>query len=439
MVRSQPLNTFRAMAIPAPIHTLIWRRWKATAAQLERVELAPFRASIAAHVSTIMTGHIAVPALESDANIPTTLSYSISTELLRHQMGFAGLLVTDSLDMAGIAARYSPGEIAVRSIIAGADVLLGPPIPDAAMAALRDATRSGRLPISRIDEAVGRILGAKARLGLHESSTVNLAALPQVFGRPEFAAVAQDIADRGITLLHDASNLLPLDATQPTRALLVAIAGDPDTRPGEEFEREISWRVDFLNTLRFDTRFSPVKPLAKSLGLSPAVPALEAEIPPPETYDVMIVALFVRVADRKGSVGLPAEQAEFVHRLLARDASGKPVLVVCFGSPYVAARFPEAKTWLAAFSNAGVAQRAAARALFGEVAIGGSIPVNVPGIASIGDGLRVAADPMMLVSAGAAGAPLGVPLGSPLMTSYSLPHLHCSIVPSPITRSPAEL
>ena len=371
-------------------------------AQLDRVELAPFRAAIFAGVSTIMTGHIAVPALEPDEHLPTTLSAAISTCLLRDELDFDGLLVTDSLDMAGIAARYSPAEVAVRAMLAGADVLLSPPVPEAALAALREAAAGGRLPMARIDDAVTRILRAKARLGLHESSAISLAALPQAFARLEFARAAQDIADRGITLLRDVPRLLPLDATRPARALLVAIAGDSDSCPGEAFEREIRWRVDFLNTLRFDTRFTTVKPLAKSSGLSPAAPALESEIPPPESYDFMIVALFVRVADRKGSVGLPNDQAEFVHRLLANDGSGKPIIVVCFGSPYVAARFPEAKTWLAAFSNAGVAQLAAARALFGEIAIGGSIPVNVPGIATLGEGLRVAADPMTLAPGGSA-------------------------------------
>jgi CubicO group peptidase (beta-lactamase class C family) len=250
-------------------------------------------------------------------------------------------------------------------------------------------------------------LRAKARLGLHQRSEVSLAALPEVFGRPEFARAALDIGDRGVTLLRDAPRLLPLDATRPTRALLVAIAGDPDACPGEDFEREIRWRVDFLHTLRFDTRFAPVTPSAEQAALSsvaagaPATAAVATgvatpTVPPPESYDVMIVALFVRVADRKGSIGLPNDQAEFVHRLLAADMRGKPVIVVCFGSPYVLARFPEAKTWLGAFSNAGVAQRAAARAMFGEVAIGGRIPVNVPGAAALGDGLRVPADPMTL-------------------------------------------
>jgi beta-N-acetylhexosaminidase len=394
-------------------------------AHLDRIDLPPFRAAIAAGVGTIMTGHIAVPALEPDENVPATLSARIATGLLRDEMRFDGVIVTDSLDMGGVTMRYSPAEAAVRSILAGADVLLTPAVPDAALAGLREAAASGRLPISRIDDAVTRVLRAKARLGLHRRSEVSLAALPEVFGRTEFARDALDIADRGVTLLRDAARLLPLDATRPMRALLVAIAGDPDTCPGEEFEREIRWRVDFLHTLRFDTRFGPVTPLAEQTALPSSVtdsvagpatrapapvptpvpapprapvatPVAAANVPPAESYDVMIVALFVRVADRKGSIGLPNDQAEFVHRLLASDAGGKPVIVACFGSPYVLARFPEAKTWLAAFSNAGVAQCAAARAMFGEIAIGGRIPVNVPGAAALGDGLRVPAEAMTL-------------------------------------------
>jgi beta-N-acetylhexosaminidase len=363
-------------------------------AHFDRVELPPFRAAISAGVGTIMTGHIAAPALESDATVPATLSAQITTRLLRDELNFGGLIVTDSLDMAGVAARYPPAEVAVRAILAGADVLLTPPSPDAALAGLREAAASGRLPVSRIDAAVRRVLRAKAELGLHQHRHVDVSALPEVFGRAEFKRAASDIANRGITLLRDAPRLLPLDATRPARALLVAIAGDPSVHPGRDFERELGWRVDFLEALRFDTRFSAVNSRA---------------IPPPESYDVMIVALFVRVADRKGSVGLPQEQAELVHRLLAHDAPiagggaarepAKPAIVVCFGSPYIIARFPEAQTWLAAFSDAEVAQRAAARALFGQIATGGRIPVNVPGAASLGDGIDLCAKAMTLEAA----------------------------------------
>src|SRR6266849_6568503 len=357
-------------------------------ARLERVELAPFRAAIAAGVSTIMTGHLAVPAIEPDPDVPATLSPKILTELLRRQMGFEGVVVTDALDMGGVTVRYPPAEVAVRAILAGVDVLLVPPAPEAALVALAEAVASGRIPKSRVDEAVTRVLRAKARLGLHKQKLVDLNAIATQFGRPEFLRQAQDIADRGVTLLRDTPHALPLDATRPMRVLLVVISGDSDPYPGEDLERESRWRVDSLEVVRTDTRFVKVETV---------------KLPPPDSYDVAIAALFVRVADRKGTVGLPEGQAALVNELLA---ARKPVVVAAFGSPYLIERFPAAKTWLAVFSTFDVAQRAAARALFGQVAVSGRLPVSVPGVSpvglKIGDGLSIAASPMKLRPAGAA-------------------------------------
>ena len=361
---------------------------KGDRARLERVELLPFRAAIRAGASAVMTGHLAVPALEPDAKLPVTLSESITTGTLRREIGFEGLVVTDDLDMGGLSAEYSPAEIAVRAILAGSDVLLAPPEPDAALAGLREAAASGRLPLARIDEAVTRILRAKARLGLYENSSVNLAALADTFGRPEFAGAAQDIADRGVTLLRDTAHVLPLDSTRPTRALLVAVAGDPDRLPAEALESGIRDRVDSLQVLRYDTRYNGIDGL---------------KLPAAESYDVMILAISVRTADRKGIPSLTPEQGAAVHHLLA---TGKPVVVACFGSPYLVAQFPDAKTWLAAFSSTDVVQRAAGRAIFGQIAIGGKIPVSVPGVVTAGSGLDVAAKPMKLAAPAAMNAQL---------------------------------
>jgi beta-glucosidase-like glycosyl hydrolase/CubicO group peptidase (beta-lactamase class C family) len=349
--------------------------------RLNRVELVPFRAAIAAGTSTIMTGHLAVPAIEPNAELPATLSPAVLTGLLRNEMGFDGIIVTDAMEMGGITSRYPPAEAAVRAIEAGADVLLVPPVVDAALAALNDAVASGRIPVARIDESVRRILRAKARLGLHKQRLVDLNALNTAFGRPEYQHQALEISDRGVTLLRDAAHLVPLDATRRRRALLLAVAGDPDPYPAEFFEREIRWRVDSLAVLRTDTQF--VKPET-------------VQLPPPESYDVAIAALFVRVMNNKGTVALPENQAALVNQLLA---SGKPVVVVSFGNPYLIARFPEAKTWLAVFSTVDIAQRSAGRALFGQVAIAGKIPVSVPGVAQLGDALSVAANPMTLRAA----------------------------------------
>ncbi|MGB2886202.1 MAG: glycoside hydrolase family 3 N-terminal domain-containing protein [Candidatus Acidiferrales bacterium] len=346
--------------------------------RLESVELVPFRAAIAAGVSSIMTGHLAVPAFEPDPSVPATLSPHILTDLLRKELGFEGLLVTDALDMGGVTNVFPPGEAAVRSIAAGADVLLLSPTPDAAITGLEDAVNSGRLSISRVDDSVRRILRAKSRLGLVKEREVDVGKLNTKFGRPEFSQQAQDIADRGITLLRDQDRVLPLDATKPLRVLLVQLSGDPDPWPGPDFEQEIRQRVDSLTTLRADTQFVKVGTV---------------QLPPPETYDIAIAALYVRVADRKGNVGLPDDQAELMNRLLA---AGKPSVIACFGSPYLIERFPAARAWIASFGTPEVSQRAMGRALFGQVAIAGQIPVTVPGVVKRGDGMRVPANPMQL-------------------------------------------
>jgi beta-N-acetylhexosaminidase len=352
-------------------------------AELEGTELVPFRAAIATGVSAIMPGHLSVPAWEPDSNVPATLSKNILTGLLRHEMKFRGLIVTDAMDMGGVTSLYPPGEAAVRSVEAGADVLLMSPVPDAAMAGLEEAVGSGRLSVSRIDDSVRRILQAKAQLGLDKKRLVDVSKVNEKFGLPEYEAQAQSIADRSVTLLRDSPGLLPLDLSRPVRVLLVSLSADPDPYPGETIEPELRRVVDSLKALRADTQFSTVGSL---------------QLPPPNSYDVAIAALFVRVADRKGNVGFPGDQQSIVNQLLA---AGKPTVVVSFGSPYLIESFPNAHTWLAEFSTNDVSQRAVARALFGQVAISGQIPVTVPGTVKREDGLRIAADPMTLKPASA--------------------------------------
>jgi beta-N-acetylhexosaminidase len=352
--------------------------------ELDGTELVPFRAAIAAGVDSIMPGHLAVPALEPDAAVPATLSHKILTGLLRDEMEFRGLIVTDAMDMAGVTSLYTPGEAAVRAVEAGADVLLMPPVADAAMAGLEKAVASGRLSMARVDESVRRILGAKAGLGLNKQRLVNVEHISDKFGLPVFDAQAENIADRGVTLLRDSQNLLPLDATRPLRVLLVALSADPDPYPGETIEPAIRREMDSVTVLRADTQFRNVSTL---------------RLPDPSTYDVAIATLFVRVADRKGNVGFPEDQRDFVNRLLA---AGKPTVIASFGSPYLIERFPNAPSWLAEFSTNDVSQRAVARALFGQLEIGGQIPVTVPGTVERGAGIHLAANPMILQPAPAA-------------------------------------
>src|SRR6266850_2326756 len=350
---------------------------RADRARLDQLELVPFRAAIAMQVDSIMTGHLNVPALEPDPNTPATLSHNILTDLLRNQLGYQGLIVTDAMDMGGITVRYAPGEAAVRAVVAGADALLMPPVPDAAFEALQAAVKSGRISKERLDASVRRILQAKARLGLNKNKLVDVNAINQKFGSAAWQKEAQEISDRGVTLLRDTPHRLPLDGTKPSRALLLAFYADPEPYPGEDLERELRSRFDSVTTLRADTRF---------------VNASSLKLPPPESYDVAILALFVRVSDRKGNVDVPAEQAALAEQIYK---TGKPVITVGFGSPYLIERFPQAETWLAAFGISDVAQISVARALFGEIPARGELPVTIPGVnLQAGFGIELPPNPM---------------------------------------------
>jgi len=347
--------------------------------RLERLELVPFRAAISSGVSSVMTGHLSVPAIEPDLNTPATLSQNILTGLLRQELGYQGLIVTDAMEMGGITVRFSPGEAAVRAVAAGVDCVLMSPVPDAAFEALQGAVKSGRISKERLDESVRRILQAKARLGLNTSRLVDVNALNHKFGTAPWQKEAQEISDRGVTLLRDTPHRLPLDGTKPLRALLLAFYADPEPYPGEDLERELRNRFDSVTTLRADTRF---------------VNAGILRLTPPDSYDVAIVAFFVRVSDRKGNVDVPAEQAALAEQVFK---TGKPVITVGLGSPYLIERFPQAETWLAAFGISDVAQISVARALFGEIPVRGHLPVTVPGVnLKAGFGIEVPTNPMTL-------------------------------------------
>src|SRR5882757_2814091 len=352
---------------------------RADRARLESLELVPFRAAIAAGAGSVMTGHLSVPALEPDPNTPATLSSNILNGVLRHDLGFQGLVVTDAMDMGGITVRFAPGEAAVRAVLAGAGCLLMPPVPDAAYEALQHAVKSGRISRERLDASVRRILEAKARLGLNKNRLVDVNDINAHFAELGWEKQAQDISDRGITLLRDTPRRLPLDGTKPARALLLAFYADPEPTPGEDLERELRRRFDSLTVLRADTRFRD---------------AANLKLPSPDSYDVAIVALFVRVSDRKGNVDVPGEQAAFAQQVYEL---GKPVVTLAFGSPYLIEGFPQAETWLGAFGISDVAQVSMARALFGEIPLRGHLPVTIPGVQSkAGFGIEMPADAMKL-------------------------------------------
>ena len=265
-------------------------------------------------------------------------------------MKFHGLIITDAMDMGGVTSLYPPGEAAVRSVEAGADVLLMPPVPDAAMAGLEDAVDVR----PHLREANRRIGAPHSRRQsaprTRQESLRRVARLNEKFGaaRLRFRGAKHRRPRRHAAARHS-QNWFRSIPRGPCACFWSRFRPIPIRIPAKPSSRKFAPRVDSLTVLRADTQYLSVS---------------HFKLPPPDSYDVAIAALFVRVADRKGNVGLPDDQRAFVNQLLA---TGKPTAVIAsFGSPYLIERFPNATTWLGEFSTNDVSQRAAARAIFGQ-------------------------------------------------------------------------
>ncbi|MBZ5625907.1 MAG: beta-N-acetylglucosaminidase, partial [Acidobacteriia bacterium] len=351
--------------------------------RLEHLELVPFRAAIEAGVDSIMTAHVAVPAL-APPDLPATLSSAILTDLLRKQLGFNGLIATDALEMGGIAKGYSAGEASVRALEAGADTLLMPADPDQAISSVLAAVASGRLTRQRIETSVVKLLAAKERVGLDRKRFVNVEAIGDVIDSPEANEMAQEIADHAVTLVRNGANIIPLAA--PERTCYVVM---PETRyssQGQVFTQEVH--------KRFEVGMSGSRAAGGAKGdpalvtVDPSMPRqqLEEHIGRLSGCESYVVAAFASANANRGSVGLAGELPYAIETI---GAKGKPVALVALGSPYLLRNFPKVTAYLATFSTVPPSEIAAVRALFGEIDIRGRLPVSIPGLASYRDGIQV--------------------------------------------------
>ncbi|MGH7481248.1 MAG: glycoside hydrolase family 3 protein [Longimicrobiales bacterium] len=339
-------------------------------ARADAVELVPFRAAIEADVAAVMTAHIAFPALTGGV-APATLSPAIIQGLLRDDLGFDGIVVSDALDMGAIVNEYGAAEAAVLTLEAGADILLMPTsVPDA-IAAVAAAVRAGRIPEARLDASVRRLLEAKATVGLDRDRTVDLARLPEHVGTPAHHALAREIAERSITAARDRDRLLPI--APGTRVLSIVYTDDADPLAGRALQAELRARFPDARTalLWGETGSARLDSLAAA--------AADA--------DVVLFSAFVRVLARKGDVAV----AEPVAALVRRLAAERPLIVTSFGNPYILAQFPEVGTYVLAWGQEEVAQVAAARALAGLAPITGRLPISIPPYHAVGDGVQITA------------------------------------------------
>ena len=340
-------------------------------ARLESVELRPFRRAVEAGVDSVMLGHIAVPAVDP-TGAPATLSAPMATDLLRQQLHFEGLIVTDAMEMAGVKAAWT-GEAAIRAVRAGADMILLPPQSDVAIRALVRAVREGQLAVSRIDASVLRILEAKERLGLDRQRRVDPAVADRDVGRPQDVERALEIARRAITVVKNDGGVLPLRAEQSLRILHLVLSSDLRSDPSiiQGFpEDELARRAIPTQTVWLGPDISE-ETAARIVGGA-------------GEFTHVLASSFARVGAFRGTADMPEPQARLMQRL---HAAGRPLIVVSYGSPYMLRQFPEVPVYVCSYGWAESSQRAAVSALFGEHAVAGRLPVTLPGLYPYGHGL----------------------------------------------------
>lgn len=325
--------------------------------ELEAIDLPPFRAAIDAGIDTIMTAHVVLPAI--DPGVPATMSHKILTGLLRDELGFDGLIVTDALDMQGATSTYPPDVAPVRAFLAGADQLLVPPQMDTAYNAVLDAVRSGEISKKRLDESVYRILLHKHRQGIFRDPFVDPAHAAATMGAAEHVADAQAITDRTTTLVKNDDGVLPL-AAGPRRVL---VAG---------------WGVATTQAIAnaLGSRGATTRVLES--GTTPSASAIASAVTAAQSSDVVVVSTnnaYALNPDTGAPTPAAVAQTALVRALIA---TGKPVVVASVRNPYDVASFPEAPTVLDTYGYTVHQMESLVRVMYGEVNPSGRLPVSIP-------------------------------------------------------------
>ncbi|MGA5406144.1 glycoside hydrolase family 3 protein [Streptomyces lavendulocolor] len=326
-----------------------------TREQWRTLDAPPFRAAIAAGIDSIMTAHIVVPALDP-AEDPATLSRPILTGILREQLGYDGVVVTDSLGMEGVRTKYGDDRVPVLALKAGCDQLLNPPKLSVAWNAVLAAVRSGEISEARIDESIRRILRLKAKLGLFHEPYVTHDAVDRTVGTRPHLATADRIAERTTTLLLNEGGLLPLDSARLPNLLVVgADAASPSGTTGPP----TATLAGALAELGFTTTVLPT-------GTAPTTAKIDEAVAAAAGKDAVVVGTY--------NVTATSSQRTLVSRLAA---TGVPVVTVAIRNPYDIARLTGQRATLATYSWTDVELRAAARVIAGRARPEGRLPVPV--------------------------------------------------------------
>ena len=371
-----------------------------TRERLNSVELVPFRAAIDAGVGAVMTGHIGLPLIDPTAiqplprdvkikamdttdegeiiaagTMPTTLS-PVMNNMLRNDLHFDGLIVTDAMSMSGLTIYFTQEEASVRAIEAGADLLLKPADPDASLRGVRDAVKKGRLTEARIEQSARKVLAAKYDLGLTQQRITSLDQIDQEVAGKKAMELADDIAGDAITLVRNDAKLLPWAHSSTQKVFNLAITnGDDRLFITQAFVGAMARGGVNMETMVLDDRSSDSE-VAKAIEK-----ALRA--------DVVIVSMYGRVRTGQArSVALPEPGTKALNELIDKRAR---LIGISFGNPYILMSFPKLPTYIVAYGDMPSLQEAAAQSLLGQNEIKGKLPISLPGLYPRGTGIHLKA------------------------------------------------
>ena len=346
--------------------------------RLDTVELPPFKRAIAAGVAGVMTGHIQLPALDPRQGRPTTFSKPIVQTLLREELGFDGLIFTDSMQMRAVTEMMSPADAAGQAIAVGHDVILHSPDDTSALEGIKAALTEGLITEAAITQSVRRILTAKARLGLHRRSHVDLDSLPLFVGSRAHQSVARQISERSMTLIKDVENSVPLPIQRDESVLYLSMLDYPSGwglgAPSRVMIPELEQRWKNVTSVELSDRSSRSE--------------IELVRETASQYDAIVAGVFVRTASFSGRMDLVSDLVMLLKQLSEQAVkNAQPLVVIFFGNPYAATFLPELPAVLLTYDYRGLTEETAVRALAGEIPIGGRLPVALGSKFRVGHGL----------------------------------------------------
>jgi len=337
----------------------------------DQVELPPFKAAIKSGAMSVMVGHIAVPAFDTAVGIPATVSSKLTTELLRNELKFDGLIVTDAMRMRGVSAKYGAGEASVLALKAGSDVVLMPTDIDVAIDAIIAAVKRGEISEERIDASVRKLLKAKQWAGLDKNRFVDVDKIAGVVGSREHELLARKVARNAVTVLGNRKEILPLSPTDTRKILDLVIADTEDPRDGRSFH-------SLLRERRNNVDFAKVDPRSNELEYDSIIESAKGA-------DIILCQLQLTTRSGEMTGFISTRQKSFLSRLASL---GKPIVAIAFGNPYVVMDLPKVESYVCAYSSSDVMQEAVAEVLFAEEPAQGKLPITIPGIYKFGDGVE---------------------------------------------------